>query len=115
MVRDEIELVYKVCSAAEWRAALVAGRYEGSDIDQKDGFIHLSTARQLPETLARHFVGQRDLVLVAFAPGDLGAGLRWEPSRGGQLFPHLHGALSTAAALSVAPLDSAADPATPRT
>ncbi len=97
-------LIYKVCRAAEWQRATSAETYVGSDDDIRDGFIHFSTAEQLTGTLARHFKGQTDLVLISFDPAALGAKLKWEPSRGGQLFPHLYEPLRTAAALSVEPL-----------
>jgi len=88
----QADRVYKVCSQAEWNAALVAGAYHGSDVDRRDGFIHLSTDVQLAETLRRHFAGRQGLVLVAFDAATL-TGLRWEPSRGGDLFPHVYGEL----------------------
>ena len=91
-------LVYKVCAAPEWSAAVATGTYVGSPVDRRDGFIHLSAAAQLEETLRRHFAGQRDLLLVAIDPDAVGAGLRWEPSRGGELFPHLYGELPVALA-----------------
>ncbi|WP_395677643.1 DUF952 domain-containing protein [Inquilinus sp.] len=96
--------IYKICSAAEWAAAEAAGAYRGSAVDHKDGFIHFSTAEQAEETAARHFAGQDGLVLVALDPERLGDALRWEPSRGGALFPHLYGALPLAAVQGVAPL-----------
>ncbi len=98
-------LIYKVCPAAEWHDAACAGVYRGSAVDLRDGFIHFSTGAQLAETLRRHFAGRRDLVVVAFDPDDLGAGLRWEPSRGGDLFPHLHGELPVSLARGVSPID----------
>ncbi|MCG8559163.1 MAG: DUF952 domain-containing protein [Hyphomicrobiales bacterium] len=98
------EPIYKICTAAEWREAQAAGRYAGSAVDLRDGFIHFSTAAQVQETAARHFAGQADLVLIAVDPGGLGGALKWEPSRGGVLFPHLYGDLAMAAVLSVAPL-----------
>jgi uncharacterized protein (DUF952 family) len=96
--------IYKICTAAEWHAAEHAGVYGGSAVDRRDGFIHFSTAEQAAETAARHFAGQRDLVLIAVDPGKLGDRLKWEPSRGGALFPHLHGELALAAVLRVDPL-----------
>ena len=98
-------LIYKVCREAEWRAAVVAGVYSGSAVDARDGFIHFSTAAQLEETLRRHFAGQRDLVLVAFDPADLGALVRWEPSRGGELFPHVYGTFAPALGREVSGLE----------
>jgi uncharacterized protein (DUF952 family) len=101
MLSLDPHLVYKVCPATEWRDAVAAGAYRGSAVDRRDRFIHVSTGAQLEETLRLHFAGQRDLVLVAIDPQALGATLRWEPSRGGQLFPHLYGELPVALALSV--------------
>ncbi len=85
--------IYKILPAADWDAARSSGRYEGSAVDRQDGFIHFSTAAQAQETARRHFAGQAGLVVLEIEADDLGAGLRWEPSRGGQLFPHLHGGL----------------------
>lgn len=94
-------LVYKICVAAEWTAAARAGLYRGSAADAADGFIHLSTADQVAETLRRHFAGARGLVLVAFDDAALGADLRYEPSRGGEPFPHVYAPLDPSAALWV--------------
>lgn len=96
--------VYKILAAAEWQAAQRSGSYAGSVDDARDGFIHLSTAAQLAGTAARHFAGKTDLVLVAFEAASLGSALKWEPSRGGALFPHLYGALPAALATSTLPL-----------
>ncbi len=85
--------IYKICERAEWHAAERAGIYRGSDVDERDGFIHFSTAAQVAETAAKHFAGQTDLVLVAVDADALGPALQWEPSRGGALFPHLYAAL----------------------
>ncbi|HUO21229.1 MAG TPA: DUF952 domain-containing protein [Caulobacteraceae bacterium] len=93
--------VYKILPAGEWRAALAVGRFEGSAVDLQDGYIHLSTAQQAQETARRHFHGQADLVLVRLDADALGGAIRWEPSRGGALFPHLYGPLDVAAALDV--------------
>lgn len=98
------QLVYKVCPRGDWEAAIARGRYEGSADDRRDGFIHLSTAAQLPGTLAKFFAGRADLVLVAVPVAALGGGVRWEPSRGGQLFPHVYGVLPVDIASSVRPL-----------
>jgi len=96
-------LVYKICPAADWSAAETAGHFTGSPVDHADGFIHLSGAPQVRETARRHFGGQEGLVLVAF-PEEALPGLRWEPSRGGDLFPHVYGVIDPAAALWVRPL-----------
>ncbi len=96
--------IYKICAAAEWREAESAGVYSGSAIDRRDGFIHFSTAEQVRETAARHFAGQPDLVLVSVDPAKLGYRLKWEPSRGGALFPHLYADLPVSAVIRVDPL-----------
>jgi uncharacterized protein (DUF952 family) len=87
--------IYKILSRAEWDAARRAGVFAGSAVDLADGFIHFSTAAQAAETARRHFAGQGDLVVLEIEAGDLGAALAWEPSRGGDLFPHLYGPLAT--------------------
>jgi uncharacterized protein (DUF952 family) len=94
--------VYKVLSAED--AALLAetGSYAGSAVDLRDGFVHLSTGEQLGETLARHYRGQGNLRVLAVDPEALPAGaLRWEPSRGGALFPHLYAPLPQGAVRGV--------------
>jgi len=105
MPSPDPRLVYKVCPAREWREAVATGTFRGSAVDLRDGFIHFSTGAQLEETLLRHFHGQRDLVLVEVDPADLGEALRWEPSRGGDLFPHLYGTLAVSLARRVSPLE----------
>ena len=77
--------IYKICEQAHWRAAEAAGQFRGSAVDARDGFIHFSTAAQLAETASKHFAKAADLML--------GAELKWERSRGGDLFPHLYAAL----------------------
>ncbi len=89
--------IYKICEQTSWRLAEQAGTYRGSAADARDGFIHFSTAAQLAGTLAKHFSGQRELLLVAVDVEALGAALKWEPSRGGDLFPHLYAALPLSA------------------
>jgi uncharacterized protein (DUF952 family) len=84
--------IYKIGSASLWRAAEKAGVFHGSEDDRRDGFIHFSTADQVEETAAKHFAGQADLLLIAVDSAKLGDALKWEPSRGGALFPHLYGA-----------------------
>jgi uncharacterized protein (DUF952 family) len=96
--------IYKILKRAEWAAAVRAGRFEGAAIDLADGYIHLSTAAQAQETGRRYFTGQPDLVLVRLDAGALGAAIRWEPSRGGDLFPHHYGPLDCALAESVTPI-----------
>jgi uncharacterized protein (DUF952 family) len=86
-------IIYKICPTPLWRDAEAKGRFDGAPVDLADGFIHFSTAAQVEETARRHFAGQDDLVLVAVDAAMLGDGLRYEPSRGGALFPHLYGPL----------------------
>ena len=101
--------IYKIVSAAEWRAAEAAGVFTGAAVDHTDGFIHFSTAGQAQETAAKHFAGQSDLLLVAVDAARLGDALKWEVSRGGALFPHLYAPLSLDLVTKVAPLPLAAD------
>lgn len=103
------EFIYKVATAEIAAAAQRSGTFSGMPIDEKDGYIHFSTAAQLPETLSLHFRGQADLVLLAVRSADVGAKLRWEASRGGQLFPHVHGAFPMSAVAWSAPIEVAAD------
>ncbi len=97
-------LIYKIVPAALWRAAERDGVFHGALVDRRDGYIHLSTAAQVRETASRHFSGQADLLLVAYDGADLGPALKWEPSRGGALFPHFYGALDPRAARWAQPL-----------
>jgi uncharacterized protein (DUF952 family) len=92
-----VPLIYKICPDALWREAEAAGRFSGAPIDLADGYIHLSTGSQLRETAAKHFAGQPGLLLIAVDDGRLGEALRYEPSRGGALFPHLYATLDTKA------------------
>ena len=96
--------ILKICRAREWAEAERRRRYDGSAVDARDGFVHFSTPEQAPETAARYFAGQADLVLVAVDPDRLGRALAWEPSRGGALFPHLYGPLALDAVIWVRPL-----------
>lgn len=104
--------IYKILPRTEWAAAQAAGRFEGSAVDRRDGYIHFSTAAQAPETARRHFAGQAGLVVLEVEGDDLGAALRWEPSRGGDLFPHLYADLATAEVRAVhdAPLGAGGAP-----
>ena len=87
--------IFKILARTEWEAARSAGRFEGSAIDRQDGYIHFSTAAQAAETARRHFAGQADLVVLEVEADELGEALKWEPSRGGDLFPHLYAPLDT--------------------
>ncbi|MFA5907248.1 MAG: DUF952 domain-containing protein [Vicinamibacterales bacterium] len=102
-----IGTIYKIAPAGLWREAVEKGRFTGSPVDVKDGFIHFSTAAQVRDTAAKHFAGAADLVLVAVAT--TGLDLRWEPSRGGDLFPHLYDELPLSAVRWVTPLPLDAD------
>ncbi len=96
--------IYKICEGAQWAVAERAGEFRGSGVDLADGYIHFSTAGQVAETAAKHFARVPDLVLVAVAAEDVSGALKWEPSRGGALFPHLYGVLPIAAVRWVKPL-----------
>lgn len=86
------DLAYKIFTRSEF-SDLQAGGFEGAPVDRADGYIHLSTDTQLDETLNKHFAGQDDLVIASIKLADLGQLLRWEVSRGGELFPHYYGRL----------------------
>jgi len=100
-------LIYKIVADPIWRAA--KERFGGSGVDLADGFIHFSTAAQVKETVARHYAGQDGLLMVAVDSEMLGAALKWEVSRGGELFPHLYGALPLSAVSWTRPLPLSAD------
>jgi uncharacterized protein (DUF952 family) len=101
--------IYKICENVLWREAERAGVFAGAPVDARDGFIHFSTADQAPETAAKHFNGASDLTLVAVDADALGGALKWEVSRGGDLFPHLYGTLPLAAVLWAKPLPLGSD------
>jgi uncharacterized protein (DUF952 family) len=104
-----LSLIYKIATAEEWSAAQAAGRYVGAPVDLADGFIHFSTAEQARETAAKHFAGRDGLFLLALDAARLGDKLKWEPSRGGQLFPHLYRPFETGEVLWAKPLPMRAD------
>lgn len=99
-----MRMIYKICPATLWREAEEAGFFAGAPIDIRDGYLHFSTAEQVRETAARHFAGQSDLLLIAIDGDSLGPALRYEPSRGGDLFPHLYTQLPLSAVRWVKPL-----------
>ena len=101
--------VYKLLTRGAWEAAERVGRFEGAAIDLADGYIHLSSAAQAPETARLHFAGQADLVLLRIDAERLGAALKWEASRGGALFPHLYGPLDCALVEAATPIALDAD------
>ena len=96
--------IYKICETALWREAERKSVFTGAAIDIHDGYIHFSTAEQAVETAAKHFAGINNLLLVAVDADALGSALKWEPSRGGALFPHLYDALPLDAVLWTKPL-----------
>ena len=100
-------LVYKIVATPEWRAAETTGVFKGAAIDIVDGYIHFSSAAQVEETAAKHFAGQSDLLLVAIDADRLGDALKWEVSRGGDLFPHLYAPLTLDAVVRVTALPDA--------
>ena len=83
-------IIYKIFRAPEWAELRAAGETTGAPIDVADGYVHFSTADQAAETAAKHFAGEDDLMLLGVETDRLGEALKWEPSRGGQLFPHLY-------------------------
>lgn len=97
-------VIYKICPIPLWRAAERTGVFHGSEVDRRDGFIHFSSADQVVETAGKHFAGQSGLLLVRIDGTKLGDRLKWEPSRGGALFPHLYGDLELTAVTRVEPL-----------
>ena len=100
----EMTILYKIMPQKQWAEAKIRGIYEGSEVDKKDGFIHLSAAQQVRSTVEKHFKGQSDLLLVSVRQDCLGATLKWEVSRGGALFPHIYGALPLTATAEVVSL-----------
>ncbi|HEX9361436.1 MAG TPA: DUF952 domain-containing protein [Bradyrhizobium sp.] len=101
--------IYKICSASAWREAERQGVYRGSADDIRDGFIHFSLPSQLAETARKHFLGQTALFLIEVDADALGDALRWEPSRGDELFPHLYGELDLGAVTNVLDMHTRAD------
>jgi uncharacterized protein (DUF952 family) len=102
------ETIYKILASSLWARAEDEQRVPWAPIDVADGFVHLSAASQLRETARRHFAGQRELMLVGVDPARIPAGrLRWEPSRGGALFPHVYGDIPLEAVTRAMPLAEA--------
>lgn len=102
-------IIYHMCREDEWRAAEADGLYHGSSQDRSDGFLHFSTAEQIVDSAAKHRAGQQGLLLIAVEVERLGDALKWEESRGGVLFPHLHGTLPADAVVSAVPLNLGPD------
>ncbi|TFG88300.1 MAG: DUF952 domain-containing protein [Hyphomicrobiales bacterium] len=97
--------VYKILADAAYQAAMSEGQFTGTSDDLRDGFIHFSAGHQVADTLAKHYAAQEDLLLLTVDAERLGPALKWEPSRGGDLFPHLYGPLPFGAILSADPLE----------
>ena len=104
-----MKTIFKICHSPLWRDAERTGEFQGAPIDVIDGYLHFSTAQQVQETAAKHFAGQDDLLLIAIDADRLGDDLRYEPSRGGDLFPHLYAPLPLSAVLWVKPLPLGTD------
>ena len=102
-------IVYKIMSAAELQQMQRDGVFRGSPVDIADGYIHLSCGSQLAATLDKHFNGVDGLMLAAVDLALLGDTVRWEPARGGQLFPHIYGVLPAGAVVAVAPVEHTTD------
>ncbi|WP_166299281.1 DUF952 domain-containing protein [Bradyrhizobium sp. 2S1] len=102
-------MIYKITPASAWREAERQGVYRGSADDQRDGFIHFSTASQVAETARKHYHGQTGLFLVAVDAEALGDDLRWERSRNDELFPHLYGELDLGAVIEILDLRARSD------
>lgn len=102
-------LIYKILTGDQWQQAQADGVFTGAPVDLADGYIHFSTAAQVRETAAKHFPGQDGLVLAAVRTDGLGDALKWEVSRGGQLFPHLYADLDLAHVAWAVPLPLGAD------
>lgn len=98
------QMIYHMCRADEWEAAVTAGSYRGSSQDLADGFIHFSTKDQIVESARKHRAGQDGLLLLAVDAARLGDRIKWEPARNGDLFPHLYGPLDPAESMSARPL-----------
>lgn len=104
-----IDTVFHIAEDARWRAAATEGYYRGGPLDERDGFIHCSTAEQLRETARAHLAGREGLVLLTIDAASLGGNLKWEISRGDVLFPHLYAALPVSAVRRADPLPLDAD------
>jgi uncharacterized protein (DUF952 family) len=104
-----VTTIYKICPASAWREAERQGVFRGSADDRRDGFIHFSAASQVAGTAAKHFAGQIGLFLIAIDAAALGEALKWEPSRGGELFPHLYGELDIGAVTNILDLRARSD------
>jgi uncharacterized protein (DUF952 family) len=101
--KSQARFIYRLCRPADWARAQRTGVFAGSADDARDGFLHFSTAPQVAETARRHYASERSLLLIEIEAQALGPDLRWEPSRGGALFPHLYAPLDLASVRCVRP------------
>lgn len=99
-----MQILYKILDVEVWAEAVACGQFSGAAVDLRDGYIHLSTSQQAKETARLHFAGVSNLLLVAIAENTLAQNLQWEPSRGGQLFPHVYGKIDPSLILWARPL-----------
>lgn len=97
--------LYRLLPAADWRAAVAEGVYRGAAHDLRDGFIHLSTAEQVEDTAAKHYADVEDLMVLAVDSARIQGELKWEPARGGDLFPHVYGVIPVEAVLAAEPVN----------
>ena len=104
-MNDRPTVAYKVLTAEQMEVLEAQGTFAGAPVDLADGYVHLSTAAQLDETVAKHFAGQDDLHVAAVDLPVLGDAVKWEPSRGGALFPHIYAPLPLSAVLAYGPLE----------
>ena len=104
MIPTPASVAYKILTAPQWAQWQADGVFDGAPVDLADGYVHLSTADQVTETVNKHFAGQYDLYVVRVDLAALGDLVRWEPSRGGALFPHVYGTLPLAVAVAALPL-----------
>jgi uncharacterized protein (DUF952 family) len=102
-------IAYKVLTAEQMAQLEADGTFAGAPVDLSDGYIHLSTAEQLEETLTKHFAGQADLHIAAVDLDAMGDAVRWEPSRGGALFPHIYAVLPLSAVVAYSALERGDD------
>ena len=106
---DRPTTAYKVLTAEQMATLEREGSFAGAPVDLADGYMHMSTAEQLTDTVDKHFAGQSDLYVAAIDLGSFGGSLKWEESRGGQLFPHLYEPLLLETVIAYSPLERAAD------
>lgn len=104
---EHLSTAFKILTAEQWAAWRAASLFRGAPVDLADGFIHLSAEDQVRETAAKHFAGQTDLVLAEIDLSRLGEAVKWEPSRGGAMFPHVYAPIPLSAVLSAKPMNDA--------